>query len=341
MNLTLTPEQEMLVAQARAFLARASPLTHVRAMEVDRRGFDPARWREIAALGWTAAGRSGHGVLDLVLLAEEMGRVLFPSPFVPTAIVAAPLLPADRLRPETIAVLAVAEPGWRDEWGEPAATLRADGVHGTKCFVPYAADADLLVVVVAGPALVVVERGASGLELTRLTTSGGEPLYDVRFSGTPGVALEYAEPALDTARARAVVGTLAYLVGAAERALEMTVAYANTRVQFGRPIGSFQAVAHRCVDMRSDIDALRWLVYQAAWAIDATPEWMLPVSAAKAYGNEALRRVFMHAHQVHGAIGFSIECDLQLFTRRAKAAELTWGGTAAHRARVARAMGLG
>jgi alkylation response protein AidB-like acyl-CoA dehydrogenase len=92
--------------------------------------------------------------------------------------------------------------------------------------------------------------------------------------------------------------------------------------------------------MRSDLDAVRYLVYQAAWCLDARGSAELEVGAAKAYGNEALRRVFMHAHQVHGAIGFSIEHDLQLFTRRVKAIELAWGSTATHRERVARAMGL-
>jgi alkylation response protein AidB-like acyl-CoA dehydrogenase len=130
------------------------------------------------------------------------------------------------------------------------------------------------------------------------------------------------------------------MVGAAERTLEMTVAHAGTREQFGRPIGSFQAVAHRCVDMRTDVDALRWLVYQASWALDALADATLAVAAAQAYGGPALRRVFMHAHQVHGAIGFSTEHDLHLFTRRAKAAELTWGTSTAHHERVAKAMGL-
>ena len=130
------------------------------------------------------------------------------------------------------------------------------------------------------------------------------------------------------------------MVGAAERALEMTVAYARTGVQFGRPIGSFQAVAHRCVDMRTDLDAFRYLVYQAAWALDRAAPPSSRSRRRKAYGNDALRRIFMHAHQVHGAIGFSTEHDLHLFTRRAKAVELAWGVGAAHRERLAGAMGL-
>ncbi len=195
----------------------------------------------------------------------------------------------------------------------------------------------------AGPSLVAVERGAPGVESTRRATLDGGHLYAVRFADTPAEAVGPpggAAAALERVRLEAAVGSLAYMVGAAERVLEMTLEYARTRVQFGRPIGSFQAVAHRCVDMRSDLDALRYLVYQAAWALGTSRDAGLEVSAAKAYGNEALRRIFQHAHQVHGAIGFSTECDLQLFTRRAKATELAWGSAAMHRERVARAMGL-
>jgi alkylation response protein AidB-like acyl-CoA dehydrogenase len=130
-------------------------------------------------------------------------------------------------------------------------------------------------------------------------------------------------------------------MGAAARVLGMTVDHARTRVQFGRPIGGFQAVAHRCADMRSDLDGLRYLVYQAAWTLAAGHPGELQVGAAKAYGNEALRAIFRHAHQVHGAIGFSTEHDLHLFTRRAKAVELSWGAASRHRDAVARAMGLG
>ncbi|MEJ7582619.1 MAG: acyl-CoA dehydrogenase [Acidimicrobiales bacterium] len=139
----------------------------------------------------------------------------------------------------------------------------------------------------------------------------------------------------------AAVVQLAYVVGAAERALEMTVRHACDRHQFGRPIGSFQAVAHRCVDMRTDLDACRYLAYRAAWALDQHWAADLEVAAAKAYSNGALRRIFGHAHQVHGAIGFSTEHDLHLFTRFAKAFELSYGSTDRHLDRVASAMGLG
>jgi alkylation response protein AidB-like acyl-CoA dehydrogenase len=225
--------------------------------------------------------------------------------------------------------------------------VRGGQLSGTKHFVPFAAQADLMLVAVrsaaAGPSLVAVERGAPGVTCTRLATLDGGHLYAVRFDATPAQTVGPpggAEAGLERARVEAAVASLAYMVGAAERGLEMTLEHARTRQQFGRPIGSFQAVAHRCVDMRSDLDALRYLVYQAAWTLGAGGDATLAVSAAKAYGNEALRRIFQHAHQVHGAIGFSTECDLQLFTRRAKATELAWGSATMHRERVARAMGL-
>jgi alkylation response protein AidB-like acyl-CoA dehydrogenase len=330
-------------------------------MEADPRGYSPALWREMAALGWPGMalpadhGGGALGFLEVALLLEEMGRVLLPAPFLETTVLAAPLLMAlggthwlPRLaRGEVIATVALTEPGGSDEWREPTLAARSRGdrviLAGTKRFVAFAPDADLMLVVAAGPTLVAIERGAAGVACERLATLGGTPLYEVRFADAVGISLGHPDtvaPALERMRLHAPVAALAYAVGAAERALEMTVAHAKTRVQFGRPIGSFQAVAHRCADMRSDLDAIRYLVYQAAWSLAAGRDAALEVSAAKAYGNEALRRLFMHAHQVHGAIGFSTEHDLQLFTRRAKALELQWGSTTMHRERIARAMGL-
>jgi alkylation response protein AidB-like acyl-CoA dehydrogenase len=219
-------------------------------------------------------------------------------------------------------------------------------LQGTKTMVPFADAVDLLLV--AGRldervALVAVDRRAPGVRTTRLRTLGGEPQYEVRFDEvrvTDADVLACEGLLIDRALDHAATASLAYITGAAERALEMTVTHAKAREQFGRPIGAFQAVAHRCVDMRVDIDACRFLAYQAAWALDAGHSAELEVAAAKAFGNDALRRIFMHAHQVHGAVGFSTEHDLQLLSRRAKAFELTYGGTARQRERVAVAMGL-
>jgi alkylation response protein AidB-like acyl-CoA dehydrogenase len=352
-DLTLTAEQRLLVDSARATLARACPVEHVRAMETDSRGYAPTLWREMARLGWTGmgvpeeAGGTGQTFLEVVLVLEEMGRVLLPSPFLTSCVMAPTLLRAvgdRRMLPriaagDLVATVALVEPGWRDEWG--TATLASeDGLlTGTKEFVPFAPSSDVLLVVTKGASLVAVE-GHDGVTCRRHETLGGDHQYRVTFAGARGQVLGSVATALEDMRLHAAVGTLAYAVGAAERALEISVGYAKVRVQFGRPIGSFQAVAHRCADMRSDVDAVRYLVYQAAWSLAHGRPSELEVGAAKAYGNEALRRVFMHAHQVHGAIGFSTEHDLQLFTRRAKAIELSWGSAASHRERVARAMGL-
>jgi alkylation response protein AidB-like acyl-CoA dehydrogenase len=388
MDLTLSLEQQQLVWTAREFLAGACPMAHVRAMERDARGFSAEIFREMGRLGWLgvalpeALGGGGQTLLEAALLLEEMGRVLLPSPYLETVVIAAPLVLAlggDAQRREwlpriaageLVATLALAEAGWVNEWGPVAVEARCvpDGfrIDGTKRFVPFAPHADVMMVVakpgaavdapragVASTVVLTVEAGAHGVTCLRRQTLGGDHLYDVVLrdapaAGLPGASRAGGPPplpgaaaaALTAVCARAAVGSLAYMVGAAERVLELTVEHARTRRQFGRPIGSFQAVAHRCVDMRSEIDALRLLVYQAAWALTRQPPAHLEVSTAKAYGSEVLREIFMHAHQVFGAVGFSTEHDLHLFTRRAKAAELRWGSASTHRERIATAMGL-
>ncbi|MGH2728251.1 MAG: acyl-CoA dehydrogenase family protein [Actinomycetota bacterium] len=372
MEINPTDEQRMLAQTARAFLEASSPTSVVRELERSDAGFSADHWGAIARLGWTGLlvpddyGGAGRGLLDLVVLCEEFGRALFPSPLAASSVLAGlPVLWAGteeqrrRYLPRIadgslVATLALLEPGARDEWHDMALELRHRGdaleLRGTKTLVPFAGSAQLLLVAArsdkGAPALVAVEPQRGGVESARLPVMGGEPLYEVSFRdarvdrdaliGRPDAVRGVIDRALD----HAAVAGLAFMVGAAERTLEMTVAHARSREQFGRPIGEFQAVAHRCVDMRSDIDACRYLAYQAAWSLDAARDSALEVGAAKAFGNEALRRIFMHAQQVHGAIGFSTEYDLQLYTRRAKAFELTFGGVARHRERVARAMGL-
>jgi alkylation response protein AidB-like acyl-CoA dehydrogenase len=243
----------------------------------------------------------------------------------------------------SIGTLALLEVGMRDEW---------DGVQieggmrlaGTKVLVPWATAADLLVVA-AADGLHLVEKGAQGVLIEDHDTLEGEPTASLIFDGTRSERLctsAEGRLAVDRTLEYAAVASLAYVVGAAERALELTVQHAKDRHQFGRAIGSFQAVAHRCAEMRADIDACRYLAYQAAWALDRSlVGGALEVAAAKAYANDAIRRVFLHAHQVHGAIGFSTEYPLHELTRRAKAFELSYGSTAHHRDRLARTIGLG
>jgi alkylation response protein AidB-like acyl-CoA dehydrogenase len=283
MDLTPTAEQELLIQTARRWAAQEGA----------------GDWTEIVGLGWTELG-----VLDLVLVAEELGRGLVATPLL-VSCAAARLLERRGSKDRWI-------PALRD--GSARATVAIDPE-----LVPWAADVD---VVVHGQAEV-LERPAS----VRRHALGDEPRYSVA-AATPAVADDLA------------VTELGYVIGAAEHALDLTVQHARDREQFGRPIGSFQAVAHRCVDMRADIDASRYLTWQAGWALDEHGEAPLEVGAALAYGVEAMRRIFMHAHQVHGAMGFSTEHPLHRYTRRAKAFELTWGPATRHRLVVAEAMGL-
>ena len=365
MDLELAEDQTLLVEAARRVLGERCPPEEVRRLAATPLGFDRDAWAAIGALGWlgielpAAWGGADRGLVETVLLAEELGRALFPSPFVPGITMGAHLLlelgdAAQRerwlpplARGELVPSLAWIEAGWRDPFGTPSLEVQEAGegvaLTGTKRFVPFAAAADLWFVTAAGPRVVVVERDAPGVTLRRQAAGVGDPVYRVDFDGAPGTALGSGADtaaALERALARGSLAALAHATGAAERALELSVAHARTREQFGRPIGSFQAVAHRCVDMRSDVDALRVMVYRAAWSQEAWGASPLDVAAARAFGAEALRRVARDAHQVHGAIGFSTECDLHLYTRCLKAAELQWGSAATAREEVARAMGL-
>ena len=293
MDLTLSPEQELLATTARSFAGR--------------RQFGRDVWREMVALGWTELG-----LLDAAIVCEALGWGGLATPLAWSTAAASVVDVGDR-----IATLAV---------------IDAAGRPDTKLLVPWAADADLFVVLSADTGRV-VDAGAA--RCRRHADLGADPLFEVELPST-GEPLRCDDRPLDIA----LVLDLATTVGACERVLQMTVEHAKHREQFGRPIGSFQAVAHRCVDMRTELDACRYLTYWAAWALDTERPADLEIGAARAYANGALRRLLGHAHQVHGAVGFSTEHDLHRFTRRAKTFELSHGTTTAALERVATAMGL-
>jgi alkylation response protein AidB-like acyl-CoA dehydrogenase len=333
MDFALTDTQRQLAETAQAFVSRSWSTARLREVEASELGFDADLWKLVSDLGWPGLlvseehGGSGQGMVEFAVLCEELGRGLFRSPLITsTTLAALPLLWAGT-------------PDQQQHWlpGLAAGTTIGTLFLPERVLAPWAGGADL-VLVASGDELVALDPRAVGVSLTRHQTLGGDQLFDVAVD--PDVVLAAGSEVIERAVDHAAVASLAYQVGAAERALELSVEHAETREQFGRPIGSFQAVAHRCVDMRADIDACRYLAYQAAWALDHRPAADLEVAAAKAYANDALRRVYTHAHQVHGALGFSTEHDLHLFTRQAKAFELTYGSTAHHHDRVATAMGL-
>ena len=355
-DLTLDDEQRMLAESVRGFVQRDSPPTRVRATDG---GHDAALWQTIAAAGWTgiavpeADEGAGRGLLHLAVVCEELGRGAVSSPLIASAVSAAlpiawagtddqrrrwlpPLARGDR-----VGTLAHFEPGMHHA-SDPVVLSGSLPLHGTKLLVPWASVADVLVVTTTEGVRVVETMDRGDVRVTPQGGAGVEPLGTVELDGAAAEPLGDGDGSALIARAldHAAVASFAYAVGVMEAMLVLSVQHARDRHQFGRPIGSFQAVAHRCVDMRTDIDACRYLAYQAAWALDRSDRADTEVAAALSYGLDAARRVAMHAHQVHGAIGFSTEHDLHLDSRRAKAFELTHGPAARYRERLADAMGL-
>jgi len=334
MDLFPTPEHTLLSETAADFVARTSPRERVRALEASDAGFEPSQWDAMADLGWTELAP-----LELALVAEQLGRGAVPSPLVTTAALrnALPSLALDSA-PNVVMTLAALVPGAPNEWSGPHPAVDST-LTGVYLLVPYASSASRLVCATAS-GLVVIDSTVGDVRVRRHHALGGDAGFRVDLFDVPAQPLDGT---LDVALTHLGVVSLAYAVGAAEGALDLSVQHARDREQFGRPIGSFQAVAHRCADMRAEIDACRVLTQRAAWALagDAPDQdAAFAVATAMAYAKDALRRVAMHAHQVHGAIGFSSEYDLHLFTRRIKAFELTAGSTAHHQEGFAAAIGL-
>ncbi|GIX46142.1 MAG: acyl-CoA dehydrogenase [Candidatus Tectimicrobiota bacterium] len=374
MDLTLTEEQQLLQSSARDFLRQECPTTHVRAMEEDEIGYSPQLWKQMAELGWIglmfpeAYGGSGYSFLELCVLMEEFGRALLPSPFHSTVLTfGLPLLFAGseaqkrRYLPAIAAgnllgTLALTEPSatYTPEGITTRATPQGGGfvLNGTKLFVLNAHTADELLVAARtrdaepGISLLLVPRQTPGITVTPLATIASDRQFEVEFRNVEVGAdallgpLHEGWPIVRKTLDYATVATCAELVGIAQVAFDMSVEYAKSRVQFGRPIGSFQAIKHKCADMVVDVDGSRFITYRAAWCLakglDATKE----IAMAKAWTSDACRRVCASAHQIHGGIGFTKEYDLQLYFRRAKRGEVLYGDADVHREVVAQEIGL-
>jgi alkylation response protein AidB-like acyl-CoA dehydrogenase len=366
MDFGFTEEQDLLRAEARKLLDTHCPLEQVRKIAATPEGFSRELWKQLAELGWTglaipeAYGGAGLAWLDLVVLLEETGRTLFPSPLVSSALAAQAILEAGseeqrrRWLPgladgSRIGTLAIVEAG--GALAEDGIALRgqavADGftLDGEKPFVHDAARADLFVVAFRAPqgvSLAVIEGGAPGVTardfqlIDRTKRQGTLALAGVRVGreallGAPGAAWPAVERILD----RAAVALAAEIAGAAARALEITVRYAKERVQFDSPIGRFQGVKHPLAEMHVDLESFSSLVYYAAWALDHAPdEAPRCASMAKAYASEAFARIGIDGVQLHGAVGYTDEYDIQLYLKRSKWARPAFGDADHHYERV-------
>jgi alkylation response protein AidB-like acyl-CoA dehydrogenase len=369
-NFTFTPEQEELRQSLRRFLADKSSSVEVRRLMETDDGYDPLVWKQMAdQLGLQGLaipeeyGGSGYSAVELGIVFEEMGRALLCAPYFSTVALAAQLLLSvddeaarSRWLPRIAEGSLVATVAVSDEdgaWDLEAVTTRAtrsgDGwtLDGVKMFVVDGVLADLVLVLARaddGLGVFAVERDAGGV--TRTPLAGIDltrRLARIELSGAPATRVGEGDAADEVARALdlAVVALASEQAGGAERALEMAVDYAKIRVQFGRPIGSFQAIKHKCADMLLEVESAKSAAYFAAWsAADGSEELPVAAALAKSYCSDAFFHVAAENIQVHGGIGFTWEHDAHLYFRRAKSDQLLFGDPQHHRRRLADLVGI-
>lgn len=375
MDIVLTESQAMLKRSARDFLAETCPKDLVRQMETDERGYPPELWQRMADLGWLAwpfparYGGADGNFFDLALLVEELGYAAAPTPFF-SSIVQAGLLLLEAgtaaqkraLLPQIASGETLATLAYMEADGDPAgasrhttATAQASGyvLHGSKCFVPNAHVATHLFCIARTRPGQSASRGLSlfrlsphdaSITLRPLTTVAGDKHYEVSLNNTTVdhaalIGREHsAGRPLQRALLRATALQCAEMVGGAQAALELTVEYAKQRVQFGRPIGAFQAVQHHCADMYRDVEMGRLLTYQACWLLAHDQPADAAVSAAKLKLSRVYPEITRLGHQVTGGVGYYTEYPLELYTRRALATASAFGGAEYHAAQLAKVL---
>ena len=377
MDLGLSEEQEMLKITAREFLGRECPKSLVRDMMQDELGYQPELWRKMANLGWMGLalpekyGGVGGDFFDLAVLLEEMGRACLPGPFFSTVVLGVLAILAagteeqkQRLLPKiadgkAILTLALMEPNARYDASGVRTSATADKdeyvVSGTKLFVENAHIADYILCVARtaegrapedGLTLFLVDGKSTGIKCTLLKTLAADKQCEIVFEdvrvpiknvlGEPDQGWAVVEKLLE----QATVAKCAEMVGGAQAVLEMAVSYAKERVQFERPIGSFQAIQHYCADMVADINGARFVTYKAAWMVSEGLPASMEVAIAKVQTGHAYQRATILGHQIFGAVGFCMDHDMHLYYRRAKTGEIIFGDGDFYREKVAQELGL-
>ncbi|RNL86580.1 acyl-CoA dehydrogenase family protein [Halostreptopolyspora alba] len=370
MRLVLDSEQRQLRSTVRELLADHAPPTRVREVMDGGDGYDPALWRRVSAeLGLAglvvseSRGGSGAGHVERCVVLEELGRALAPVPYLASAALAVDTVLAledATLEQRLLAGLAsgerigaVAPAGDDGDWGSATASLTAgwrDGGWVLDGHVSFVVSGDVADTVLAyatapeGPAWFAVSGDAAGLGRTRLRTlDPTRPMARLEFASTPAHRADGADPAavLEAVRDRAAVALTAERVGMMSRVLEMTVDYTKSRVQFGRPVGSYQAVKHGCADMYCAYQQAESVLRYAAWAADHAPaELPLAAALAQAHTGPASFRVAADAVQLHGGVGYTWEHDAHLYYKRAKTSELLLGAADQQRERLAERLGV-
>ena len=371
MNFAFTEEQEELRKTVRAFLEAKSPESAVREQMDTESGFDPAVWSQMGEqMGLQGLhipeefGGSGYSFVELGIVLEEMGRALLCAPFFSSVVLAANTLlqSGDDAAKKTYlpgiasgdtkATLAFTEPSGK--WDDAGITMEAEGsgdgytLSGTKMFVLDGHTADLIIVAARtgnGVSLFAVDSSASGLTRTALSTMDQtRKQAKLEFDNTPATLIGNdgdGWKVLSTVLDLAAIGLAAEQVGGAQKVLEMAVEYAKVRVQFGRPIGSFQAIKHKCADMLLEVESSKSAAYYAAWAAAEDNEELPVVAAlAKAYISDAYFHCAAENIQIHGGIGFTWEHDAHLYFKRAKSSEIFLGDATYHRELLAQRIGI-
>jgi alkylation response protein AidB-like acyl-CoA dehydrogenase len=368
-DFALSAEQELLKKEARHFLETECPKSMVKKLEASELGYSPEMWKKMADLGWLglilpeAYGGVGGSLLDLAVMLEEVGRTTAPSPIFSTMVMGVlPILEAgneqqkNHLLPrvangEVLLTMALAEPeaDYQPQFLSTHATHHKDGVFsitGTKLFVQNAHTANYLLVVARtgkvnaagdGISIFIIDSDTSGVASTPLITIAADKQFEVMLDKVPCSnndvlgGLNKGWPIVESTLRKATALQCVEMVGVAHKALDLTASYAATRIQFARPIGSFQAVQHRLADMLTDVESARWLSYQAVWRLDKGLPAAREVSIAKAWTSDACQRVVSGAHHIHGGVGFDVDYDLHYHFRWSKALELNLGSAPIHK----------
>ena len=353
MQFGLSESQEFLKDSARKFFAGECPSAEMRRLMETDTAYDAALWSKLTHQGYTGIifseeyGGVGLGQVELMLLMEEAGRALLPGPFFSTVVLAGSVLdavasPAHKqkylapiCRGEALSTVAILEANASWDPRDIQLTATNGKLSGAKYFVSDAAIADFIIVA-ARNGVFVVNAKAPGLKISSMSAMDlTRKLYVVEFNNTPGEEIG-ATTNLERAFDVATAALSAELVGGMQRTLDITLEYAKTRKQFGKPIGTFQAVQHQCADMYLETESSRSAVYYAGWALEEnSPDASTAVSIAKMYASDAARTVGNRGIQIHGGMGFTWENDVHLYYRRAKGSETAFGDATFHRERIA------
>ncbi len=369
MNFNLTRKQAAIqYAVEEVFKKEAKGLA--REVEETEDGYSPELWRKMAELGWMgisfpAEYGGGGDFFDLVLVLEEMGKALVPGPFIPSVVCSGHALleygsegQKKEFMPKMTKGRVIIAPAFVEPKFATAQTPVKEEVKfekgdyvlsGTRAFVPFAHRADWFIhrgETDKGSTLFLVNARGPGVNSTLLKTIGSDRQCEVVFDrvrvpemnilGEAGKGEEIVNKMTEWG----ALSECGFILGLLEEVLRMSVEYAKNRVQFGKRIGSFQVIQHQCADMATDVDEVKFLTYQAAWRLSEGHRATREIAMAKARASDACRRVSLLGTKIHGGIGITMEYDMQLYFRRAKAAEMVFGDGDFHRETVARELGL-